>query len=213
MYLSSQIFRYVVAKDETVKTSAWKHFQALELLNEVTGIPGYPARSLANRTDYPPDRDWHLSPIYPLLEFKGDTSSDEIVGHEYVYPLVHDLLATNEDERKRAFVLLFNLTNHILTHDWYLVGENGTRTSWGIWNPNEVNNDNNFQDDRGLNSMEILSYLLQTYAFSGDQRFLDGFKFLIESYSYDINLINIRMISPCETNFSDDELIYLSYFN
>ncbi len=37
MYLSSQIFRYQVTQNATVKASAWKHFEALELLNKVTG--------------------------------------------------------------------------------------------------------------------------------------------------------------------------------
>jgi hypothetical protein len=37
MYLSSQIFRYQVTQDVNVKASAWKHFQALELLNQITG--------------------------------------------------------------------------------------------------------------------------------------------------------------------------------
>ncbi|CAF5190762.1 unnamed protein product, partial [Rotaria sp. Silwood1] len=36
-YLSSQIFRYKVTQDPAVKTSAWAHFEALELLNKVTG--------------------------------------------------------------------------------------------------------------------------------------------------------------------------------
>jgi hypothetical protein len=129
-----------------------------------------------------------------------------------IYPLVHDLLASNDDERKRAYTLFYNITNHILTHDWYLVGENGTATSWGIWNPKRLNDDSDFQDDRGLNSLEILAYLIQTYAHSGDERFLDGAKLLIESYHYDINLINVKMIAVCDNNFSDDELDYLTYF-
>jgi hypothetical protein len=213
MYLTSQIFRYVVTQDATVKASAWTHFEALELLNRVTGIPGYPGRSFAKRTDFPPDPTWHLSPVDPTLQFKGETSSDEIVGHELVYPLVHDLLASNDDERQRAYTLFFNITNHILTHDWYLVGENHIHTEWGIWNPIYVNNDGEFQDDRGLNSLEILTYLLQTYAYSDDERFLNGAKVLIESYRYDVNILNMRMIAVCDANFSDDELDYLSYFN
>ena len=213
MYLSSQVFRYVVTRDTAVRDAAWTHFEALELLNRVSGISGYPARSLAKRTDFPPDPAWYPSPINDTLQFKGDTSSDEIVGHEYVYPLVHDLLAMNDDERRRAYTLVFNITNHILTHDWYLVGEKHTPTSWGIWNPVRVNNDYSFQDDRGLNSLEILAYLIQTYAYSGDERFLEGVKLLIGSYRYDVNLINMKMIAVCDMNFSDDELIYLSYFN
>jgi hypothetical protein len=98
-------------------------------LLSLTGISGYPGRSFAKCPGFPPDPSWHLSPIYSTLQFKGDTSSDEIVGHEFVYPLVHDLLVSNEDERQRAYTLLFNIATDILTHDWYLVGENHTHTS------------------------------------------------------------------------------------
>jgi hypothetical protein len=133
MYLASQIFRYVVTQDEEVRAQAWKHFEAMEFLNLVTGIPGYPARTFKQRSDFPSDAPWYPSPVYPTLQYEGDTSSDEICGHEFVYPLVHDLLARNEDERRRAYTLIFNITNHILTHNWYLIGENHNHTQWGIW--------------------------------------------------------------------------------
>ncbi|CAF4402286.1 unnamed protein product, partial [Rotaria sordida] len=139
-----------------------------------------------------------------------DTSSDEIVGHEFVYPLVHDLLAENDDERQRAYILSFKITNHILTHDWYLIGENHTHTTWGVWNPRQINNDSFYQETRGLNSLQILAFLLQTYAYSGDERFLNGANLLVKSYQYDINLINQKTIAVCDNSFSDDELAYLS---
>lgn len=178
----------------------------------MTGILGYPGRSLAKRTDFPPDPAWHPSPVYSDLQFKGDTSSDEIVGHEFVYPLVHDLLAANDSERQRAYMIAFNITNHILTHNWYLIGENHTHTTWGIWNPIQINDDSFYQESRGLNSLQILAFLLQTYGYSGDERFLDGAYLLVDSYQYDINLINQKTIAICDNNFSDDELAYLSYF-
>ena len=211
IYLSSQIFRYKVTQDVTVKTSAWTHFEALELLNKVTGIPGYPARSFAKRTDFPPSPNWYLSPVYPTLQFKDDTSSDEICGHEYVYPLVHDLLANNTDERQRAYTLLFNITNFIITHDWYLVGMNGSHR--GLWNPIMITYGTLHIAERGLGSLEILAFLLETYAYSGDERFLNGTKFLIESYQYDVNLINERMLAICNVKFYADETAYLSFFN
>ncbi|CAF0955472.1 unnamed protein product [Adineta steineri] len=211
MYLSSQIFRYRVTQDETVKASAWTHFEALELLNKVTGISGYPARSIAKRTDSPFNFQWYVSPVYPTLQYEGDTSSDEAVGHEFVYPLVHDLLASNEDERHRASTLLFNITNHILTHDWYLEGLNGTQR--GVWNPLDINYDVDYADERGLGSLEILTILLSTYAFSGDERFLNATKLLIETYHYDVNMVNQKTIAVCQFKFWNDELAYLSYFN
>ncbi|CAF1074064.1 unnamed protein product [Rotaria magnacalcarata] len=212
MYLASQVFRYAVIRDPAIKSQAWKHFEALELLNQVSGILGYPGRSLAKRTDFPPDPNWHPSPIYSDLQFKGDTSSDEIVGHEFVYPLVHDLLAENDSERQRAYILAYNITNHILTHNWYLVGENHTYTTWGIWNPIQINDDSFYQESRGLNSLQILAFLLQTYAYSHEERFLDGAYVLVQSYQYDVNLINQKTIAVCDNSFSDDELAYLSYF-
>jgi hypothetical protein len=168
---------------------------------------------LAKKNEFPPSPDWHPSPINSTLQFKGDTSSDEIVGHQFVYPLVHDLLCENDNERKQAYELLLNITTHILTHNWYLVGENHTHTTWGIWNPNEMNNNTYYQETRGLNSLQILAFLLQAYGYSGDDRFLDGANELIGVYDYDVNLINEKMIAVCDIDFSDDELAYLSYFN
>jgi hypothetical protein len=193
MYLASQIFRYVVTQDEEVRAQAWKHFEAMELLNLVTVIPGYPARTFKQRSDFPSDIPWYPSPVYPTLQYEGDTSSDEICGHEFVYPLVHD--------------------NHILTHDWYLIGENHNHTQWGIWNPIQINNDSYYQEDRCINSLEILAFLLQTYGYSGDERFLDGANLLIESYQYNVNFINQKMIAVCDSSFDDDEMSYLLYFN
>ncbi|CAF1268095.1 unnamed protein product [Adineta steineri] len=213
MYVSSQSFRYKVTQDKAVKVAAWKIFEAVEVLNKITGISGYPARSFAKRTDFPYAPQWYPSPVYPTLQYQGDTSSDQIAGYEFAFPLVHDLLAETETEKIRAYTLLFNMTTHILTHDWYLVGENHTYTTWGIWNPIFVNDDWGFLDDRGLNSLQILAFLLQTYAYSGDEMFLDGAELLVESYQYDANLINPKMIAVCDEDFSDDQLAYLSDFN
>ncbi|CAF4073892.1 unnamed protein product, partial [Adineta steineri] len=160
MYLASQIFRYVVTQDARVKAQAWKHFEAMELLNKVTGIPGYPARSYAKRTDFLSKIPWYPSPVYPDLQFEGDTSSDEICGHD------------------------------------------------------------RYQEDRGINSLQILAYLLQAYGYSGDERFLDGANLLIESYQYSVNLINQKMVAVCASDlfyalpaFNYDLMAYLSYFN
>ncbi|CAF1040172.1 unnamed protein product [Adineta ricciae] len=211
-YLSSQIFRYKVTQDAAVKTSAWTHFEALEFLHKVTGIPGYPARSIAKRNETPPaPHRWFLSPIYPTLQYEGDTSSDEAVGHEFVHPLVHDILASNDDERQRAYTLLFNITNHILTHDWYLEGTNGTQR--GVWNPLDINSDIGYVDERGLGSLEILAFLIHTYVYSDDERFLNATKLLIDTYHYDVNIINQKMIAVCQVKYWNDVLAYWSYFN
>jgi hypothetical protein len=213
MYLASQIFRYAITNDTNVQQNAWKYFKGLYSLNEVTGILGYPARSIAKKSEFPPTIGWYPSPINSTLQFEGDTSADEIVGHEFVYPLVHDLLSINDDQRSQSYSVLLNITTHILTHNWYLIGENHTHTTWGVWNPDEMNNNIFYQDTRNLNSLQILAFLLQAYGYSGDDRFLNGVNLLIDLYGYDINIINQKRIAVCDVNYSDDELAYLSYFN
>ena len=213
MYLGSQIFRYLTTNDSQIRDSSWKYFQGLYSLNKVTGIVGYPSRSIARRDEFPPTEDWYPSPVNSSLQFKGDTSSDEIVGHEFVYPLVIDYLSRNEIERQEAYEVLLNISEHILSHNWYLIGENGNHTMWGIWNPSEINENSFYQESRGLNSLQILSFLLQSFLYSKDQKYLDGINLLINEYHYDTNLINQKMIAMCDTDFSDDELAYLSYFN
>ena len=213
MYLGSQIFRYLTTNDSQIRDSSWKYFQGLYSLNKVTGIVGYPSRSIARRDEFPPTEDWYPSPVNSSLQFKGDTSSDEIVGHEFVYPLVIDYLSRNEIERQEAYEVLLNISEHILSHNWYLIGENGNHTMWGIWNPSEINENSFYQESRGLNSLQILSFLLQSFVYSKDQKYLDGINLLINEYHYDTNLINQKMIAMCDTDFSDDELAYLSYFN
>ena len=61
IYLQSQIFRYAVTKDPTAKKNAWKTFDGMMILFNVTGIRGYPARSFTKASS-PPSDSWHKSP-------------------------------------------------------------------------------------------------------------------------------------------------------
>jgi hypothetical protein len=83
-YLASQSFRYAATKDPEAKKNALEAFGAMEkFLNQITGIRGLPARSF---DIYKPGNNWHNSTVFPGFVWKGDTSSDEIVGHLFAYP-------------------------------------------------------------------------------------------------------------------------------
>jgi len=45
---------------------------------------------------------WHESAGEPGWSWKGDTSSDEVVGHMFAYPLVHDLLEEKKEEEEEG---------------------------------------------------------------------------------------------------------------
>ena len=38
VYLAGECFRYAVTKDENARLKAWKYFEGLEFLNNVTGM-------------------------------------------------------------------------------------------------------------------------------------------------------------------------------
>ena len=59
--------------------------------------------------------------------WKGDTSSDEIVGHYFVYPIYHDLVA-DESEKPALRAAIERITNHILDNNYQLIDVDGKRT-------------------------------------------------------------------------------------
>lgn len=43
---------------------------------------------------------WYNSTTMPEWVWKGDASSDEVCGHMFIYPIVHDILAETADEKQ-----------------------------------------------------------------------------------------------------------------
>ena len=52
---------------------------------------------------------WHTSTSIPGWRWKGDTSSDEVVGHMFAYPIVYDLVAKEDGEKKEVEELLVDI--------------------------------------------------------------------------------------------------------
>jgi hypothetical protein len=129
-----------------------------------------------------------------------------------IYPLVAQLLAKSASELSLARGLALNITDNILSNDWYLVGETGNHTRWGVWNPAQINDDPDWQEGRGTNSVQLLSWLGQAFVATGKSQYLQGISELIaEPLRYDANMVNRKMLAVCDSNFSDDELSYIAY--
>jgi len=105
-YLAAQCFRYGATKSPDARDIAVRTFDALERLETVTGISGYPARSYALATDSvkqsrsPHPKFWRSSPD-GKWQWLDDTSSDEIAGHIFSITLFHDLVA-DQNQKERA---------------------------------------------------------------------------------------------------------------
>jgi len=115
-------------------------------------------------------------------------------------------------KKQKAYNLIYDITYYIVKNGYVLIGVNGKPTTWGIWSPQYLNDDPDWYDDRGLNSLQILSFLLSAYRITNDKLFINSFNDLVNNYGYGINVINQRIMWPNDINYSDHELAMLTYF-
>lgn len=213
IYLASQCFRYAATNDPQVKELAWKHYEAMERLETITGVPGFPARSFVKKENYDASfgGEWHPSADGEWM-WKGDTSSDEIVGHMFAYPLVYDLLAETDEEKAQVRGLVSRIMYHIVDNGYYLIDVDDKPTRWGVWAPEKLNGDPAWAFERGLNSLQIVSFLSAAYHVTEDVKFRDALQKLLTQEGYAYNTVNQKITLPYEDNHSDDELAYLPYY-
>lgn len=212
MYLAAQSYQYAATGDPAARERAVKAFEAVAWLEEVTTIPGFPTKAVIPRDEAPEDT---RVPWYPSADgqwlWKGDCSSDEIVGHMYGYSIFYDLVA-GEAEKPKVRAVVSRIMDHILDHGYYLIGPDGRPTQWGFWGPDRLNQNPKDRAERGLNSLEILSHLRAAYHITQDRRYLEAYHNLIDEHRYTDNLLRQKIDAPGHVNHSDDELAFLSYY-
>jgi hypothetical protein len=213
MYVAAEAFRYKVTGEKDARDNARRGMQAIIRLESITGIPGFPARSFikVGVDAQPGDGEWHDTPD-KQWKWKGDTSSDEIVGHYFVYPIYYDLVADDE-EKPILRGVIERITNHILDHNYQLVDVDGKRTLWGYWGPNEIWED---PDETGIRALHILSHLVVAMHMTQNpeyqKKFRAAYDDLIKNHKYHLLTLNQKINIPGIINHSDDELAFLSYY-
>src|SRR5690606_1534664 len=126
--------------------------------------------------------------------WKGDCSSDEIVGHLYGYSIFYDL-AADEGAKERVRALTARVMDHILDNGYCLMLD-GRPTLWGVWAPEKLNGDPRRRAERGLNSLEILSHLRAAYHITGKERYLEAYHTLINRHGYAENMRRQKIDTP-----------------
>lgn len=215
LYVAAEAFRYGVTGEPEAKRNAWQSLQAMMFLEQVTGIPGFAARSFVPGDEPDPSKthggEWHRS-ADGRWWWKGDTSSDEVDGHYFAYAVYYDIVAT-EDEKRQIRSVVARMTDHIIDHGYYYVGPSGKHTTWGIWAPEQLNRELKRIEERGLNSLEVLSFLKVAEVMTGKPRYAAAARELIEKHGYAMNTVFQKIDWPAEAvNHSDDELAFLAYY-
>ncbi len=243
MYGVGECFAYAATRSELAKKRARKAFEALRFLNDVTQggekspPPGFPARSILptsgpnpNLTQYTIEKDedrrrtsdplWKVIwPRWPKSAdgkwyWKCDTSSDELDGHYFFNAVYYDLVAETEQEKEDVRKVILATTDHLIDHGFYLVDWDGKPTRWGVFAPEQLNHNPVWYEERGLNSLSMLSYLAVAEHVSGDPKYRRVADALIKDHSYHLNTLISKMHEgPGTGNQSDDEMAIMGFYN
>lgn len=220
MHATSECYRFMATRTSDAANACWSAFEGMELLFKVTNAyPTYPARTVCDPSENcgVGDPDWFNStnPNYPGWRYKGDTSSDEMVGHFLAYPIMHDAAAFMDDadnKQARVSALLDGLLTGIVKNNFHLIDPVTNKpTLWGFWDPVSLNDKKEHYSERGINSLEILSFLIATYSITRNPLYKAAYHDLVTNHGYLRNALNCIIDSPVDDNHSDHELIFNTY--
>ena len=239
MYGAGECFAFAATKDPKAKERAAKAFEALRFLQKVTQgcsnepPKGFIARSIRpvewpdpnagqlehDRAQQRQEKFWKVyEPRWPKSAdgkwyWKSDTSSDELDGHYFFYPLYYDLCADTEAERVRVREVVRDATDHLLAHHFALIDHDGKPTRWGIYDPGHLNRDPLWWPERGLNSLSLLAYLSAAAHVTGDPKYSAASRELIEQHGYAHNAMYPKVQQGAGSgNQSDDEMAFMDYY-
>jgi len=250
MYLGAEVFRYAATKSPEALENCRESLDAMERLYTVNPIKGFPSRSFERRgyeisdvhagkpagnpelkEEYPgnagampPSGPWRHADS-PEWDWKSTTSSDEAIGHMFVFGAIAELIDIPEIKNK-AIELMDALMRHIVDHQMYLIDWDGEPTKWGRWNPEYVNARPKTVGDRKITSSNIISMLQTAWHFTGKKIYKEKALELLQKYGYLENLVRpMKEIgyAPVDAdelskelsdgwNHSDDEMYFLGYW-
>lgn len=240
MYGASQCFAVAVTGSEKHRAAAKQSFEAIRFLQKVTqGGSHSPPRGYIARTILPTngrnpndgrresdmemkqrDRGWKIyEPRWPTSAdgkwyWKSDTSSDELDGHFFFLPLYYDLVANTESEKERVREVVRDLADHLIKHNYQLVDIDGQPTRWGVFNPENLNQNPQWWEGRGLNSLSILAYMVVAEHVTGDMKYAEAIEYLRRKHSYEANAMVAKIqFGAGSGNQSDDEMAIMSFYS
>lgn len=230
MYVAAEAYRYAVTGAADAQRNAAEAYRALEFLQTVTGAEGFVARTVIpadwTRMDdpnheYTPQENaviWLEEPDWKPVNvrwrksadgkwlWKGDTSSDEITGHYLAFAVYYDLVA-DAAEKRRVAAHVRRITDHLIAGGFDLRDQDGQPTRWGIWSPKRLNDDPDWWIERGVNSVEMLSYLQTALHITQDQKYAAAMQSLIDEHHYARNGLTPQNEDPATFTHIDSELL------
>lgn len=208
LYVGALCYKYACTKEEDIKERAKKAINAILKLENISGIEGFPARAYRRPGEIGfnnGDREWHLTrDDIGELEWKGETSSDELVGHYFATSVYYDLVA-DEDEKRVIAESVKKMTDHLIKHGYTLCDTDGKPTTWSYFGPEALNGEDVWLWEKGINSLELITFLRITQHMTGEEKYGSIANELITRHHYGMNLLLYKMYDA-HSNHIDDLL-------
>ena len=118
--------------------------------------------------------------------YKGDTSSDEIIGHLFIYKLAYDILGEEDPELAEIIVnAVEKFAQHISDNSYCLVDGSGQPTTWGKFSRTYLHNGQVLGGAPLQTSVLLCLFKLAGYL-TGDQKWEDEYRMaaLDEQYQF-----------------------------
>jgi hypothetical protein len=206
MYVGMLSMQFAATKDEAVRAKAAKGLESLDLLCNVSGVPGLLARA-AMPVDMPWEDDgiWHISKD-GKHRWRGDVSSDQMDGVFYGYALAFDLVA-NDSEKTVIAKNVAAMMRHLLDNERRIIGIDGKPTEWGSYYSEYV------KRREPLNALILLQHLKVAHHVTNDPEFAAVYKKIALDEQYAATALKARRNGPAaRMNYSDDILLALAYY-
>lgn len=243
LYLGAMALGYTATGREKLKEDAHQAFRALAFLNEVTeggthpAPKGFIARAVVPISEPDPNPEFDLAydqrrnardalwkiiqPRWPVDEsggwyWKNDSSSDELDGHFLGYALYYDHVCETEAEKEAVREVVRRIMDHILEHGYSLVDHDGLPTRWARFSPDDLNRNEAWCDERGLNSFSILTYLSIAHHLTGDPRYRQVYLELALDHGYGMNGMTQPKCLPgpdSPGHQPDDNMAFMNYYH
>ena len=118
--------------------------------------------------------------------YKGDTSSDEIIGHLFLYKLAYDILGEEDPELAELITnAVAKFAQHIVDNSYCLVDGSGQPTTWGKFSRTYLHNGQVLGGAPLQTSVLLCLFKLAAYL-TGEQKWEDEYRMaaLDEQYQY-----------------------------
>lgn len=211
VYLAGLAHKYAVTKDPAVRKEADTLFEGILKLEKVTGVPGVVARGFY-KTDEPRwhekayffSEEWHDSPTMPGYRWQGDLSSDKFTDFLYGVGTYWEFCA--DDARKaQAAAFMDRFVGRCVDNNYKMIDADGKMTLWGNFCPDLPH--------QPLNALEMLAALKVTERLTGNKRYGDSYRYLIDEHQYDEETMLAKTLWPDEWNVPwDDNLAGKAYY-